>query len=159
METSLSQRPQLAVDYFMQGYGCSQSVFMAFSDLYGIPTEMAARLAAGFGAGVGRLRMMCGAVSALVMLVGLEEGQTRGDDREGKSHCYRIVQQLLKESEEINGSLICAEILGLKGFDKAQCSPEASERTQLYYAQRPCAAKVEIGAQIFVRYLQSKGKG
>ncbi len=155
----LSERPARAVNFFMQGYGCAQSVFMAFSDLYGIPQEQAARLAAGFGGGVGRLRMMCGAVSALVMLVGLEEGQTRGDDREGKSHCYSIVQQLLHESEEINGSLICAEILGLKGFDKAKCSPEASARTQKYYKTRPCAAKVEIGAQIFMRYLQGKGKG
>ncbi len=154
----LSERPQRAVDFFMQGYGCAQSVVMAFSDLYDIPLPLAARLAAGFGGGVGRLRMMCGAVSALVMLVGLEEGQTDGDDREGKSHCYRIVQKLLRESEEINGSLICAEILGLKGFNKATCSPEASARTQQYYAHRPCAAKVEIGAQIFMRYLQNKEK-
>ena len=49
----------------------------------------------------------------------LEEGQTEGADNEGKSHCYKIVQQLLEESKQQNGSIICAEILGLKGYEKA----------------------------------------
>ena len=144
---------QRAVDFFMQGYGCCQAVVAAFADMYGLDEAMAKRLAAGFGGGVGRMRMMCGAVSGIVMLVGLDCGQTDGDDREGKSACYKVVQELLAKSKEQNGSIICAEILGLKGCEKAQSSYVASPRTAEYYKSRPCAAKVESAARIFAEYL------
>jgi len=62
LSTELEARVQRAVDFFMQGYGCCQSVVAAFADLYGLDEVMAKRLAAGFGGGVGRMRMMCGAV-------------------------------------------------------------------------------------------------
>ncbi len=149
-------RVDKAVDYFMQGYGCCQSVVAAFADLYGLDEVMAKRIAAGFGGGVGRMRMMCGAVSGIVILVGLDCGQTEGSDREGKSNCYKVVQELLSQSKEQNGSLICAEILGLNGHDKAASSYVASERTAEYYRTRPCAAKVERAARIFAQYLEKK---
>ncbi|MBQ2674110.1 MAG: C_GCAxxG_C_C family protein [Prevotella sp.] len=155
-QRELDERLVRAVDYFMQGYGCCQSVVAAFSDLYGLDETMAKRIAAGFGGGVGRLRMMCGAVSGIVILVGLDCGQTEGSDREGKSACYRVVQELLARSEADNGSLICAEILGLKGHDKATSSYVASPRTAEYYKTRPCAAKVESAARIFADYLRAK---
>ena len=152
----LDKRVARAVDYFMQGYNCSQSVVAAFADLYGLDETMAARIAAGFGGGVGRMRMMCGAVSGIVILVGLECGQTEGSDREGKSACYKVVQDLLAKSKEENGSLICAEILGIKGYEKVQSSYIASARTAEYYKTRPCAAKVESAARIFADYLRSQ---
>ena len=155
-EQEMNVRVQRAVDNFMQGYGCCQSVVAAFADLYGLDDTMAKRVAAGFGGGVGRLRMMCGAVSGIVMLVGLDCGQTEGSDRTGKSHCYQVVQQLLAEVKEQNGSVICAELLGLKGHDKAMTSYVASPRTAEYYKTRPCAAKVECAAKIFAAYLMEK---
>lgn len=155
-EQELEKRVELAVDNFMAGYGCCQSVVAAFADLYGVDEKTALRFGAGFGGGVGRLRMMCGAVSGIVMLVGLDCGQTEGSDREGKSACYKVVQELLTRSEQQNGSLICAEILGLKGHDKANCTYEASPRTAEYYKTRPCAAKVESAARIFADYLKEK---
>ena len=154
----IDERVARAIDYFMQGYGCCQSVVAAFSDLYGLDETMAKRIAAGFGGGVGRMRMMCGAVSGIVMLVGLDCGQTEGSDREGKSACYKVVQELLEKSRQENGSLICAEILGIKGYEKAQSSYVASARTAEYYKTRPCAAKVESAARIFAEYLKGKQK-
>lgn len=155
-DKQLEARVDRAVDYFMQGYGCCQSVVAAFADMYGLDEKLALKIAAGFGGGVGRMRMMCGSVSGIVMLVGLEEGQTEGADREGKSHCYKIVQQLLEESKQQNGSIICAEILGLNGHEKAVNSYVASERTAEYYKSRPCVAKVESAARIFAEYLEKK---
>lgn len=151
----LDERVARAVDNFMAGYGCCQSVVAAFADLYGLDETMAKRIAAGFGGGVGRLRMMCGAVSGIVMLVGLDCGQTEGSDNAGKSACYKVVQELLAQSKQANGSLICAEILGIKGYEKAPNSYIASPRTAEYYKTRPCAAKVESAARIFADYLAS----
>ena len=152
----LDERVARAVENFMSGYGCCQSVVAAFADLYGLDDTLAKKIAAGFGGGVGRMRMMCGAVSGIVMLVGLHCGQTEGSDREGKSACYKVVQELLAQSREQNGSLICAEILGLKGYEKAPCSYIASPRTAEYYKSRPCAAKVESAARIFADFLKKK---
>ena len=152
----LDERVERAVENFMAGYGCCQSVVAAFADLYGLDDTLAKKIAAGFGGGVGRMRMMCGAVSGIVMLVGLDCGQTEGSDREGKSACYKVVQELLARSKEENGSLICAEILGLEGNVKAHSNYEASPRTAEYYKHRPCAAKVESAAQIFANYLRAK---
>ena len=152
----MEERVKRAVDNFMQGYGCCQSVVAAFADLYGLDETLAKKIAAGFGGGVGRLRMMCGAVSGIVMLVGLDCGQTEGSDRAGKSACYKVVQDLLAKSKEENGSLICAEILGIEGYEKAQSSYVASARTAEYYKTRPCAAKVESAARIFANYLKDK---
>ena len=155
-DQELDERVARAVDNFMQGYGCCQSVVAAFADLYSLDETMAKKIAAGFGGGVGRLRMMCGAVSGIVMLVGLDCGQTEGSDREGKSACYKVVQDLLARSKAENGSLICAESLGIKGYEKVPCSYVASERTAEYYKKRPCAAKVESAARIFADYLKEK---
>jgi C_GCAxxG_C_C family probable redox protein len=157
-EQQLDERVARAVENFMAGYGCCQSVVAAFADLYGLDDTLAKKIAAGFGGGVGRLRMMCGAVSGIVMLVGLDCGQTEGSDREGKSACYKVIQELLAQSREQNGSLICAEILGLKGYDKAPCSYIASPRTTEYYKSRPCAAKVKSAARIFANYLKDKSR-
>ena len=141
-DQELDERVARAVENFMAGYGLDET--------------MAKRIAAGFGGGVGRMRMMCGAVSGIVMLVGLDCGQTEGSDREGKSACYKVVQELLARSQAENGSLICAEILGIQGHEKAQSSYVASPRTTEYYKTRPCAAKVESAARIFADYLKEK---
>lgn len=151
----LEARVQRAVDNFMQGYGCCQSVVAAFSDLYNLDDTMAKRIAAGFGGGVGRMRMMCGAVSGIVILAGLDRGQIDGADRKGKSMCYKVVQELLDEFKVQNGSVVCAELLGLKGHEKAQSSYVASPRTAEYYKTRPCAAKVESAARIFAECLMN----
>ena len=151
----LEARVQRAVDNFMQGYGCCQSVVAAFADLYNLDDTMAKRIAAGFGGGVGRMRMMCGAVSGIVILAGLDRGQIDGADRKGKSMCYKVVQELPDEFKVQNGSVVCAELLGLKGHEKAQSSYVASPRTAEYYKTRPCAAKVESAARIFAEYLMN----
>ena len=151
----LEVRVQRAVDNFMQGYGCCQSVVAAFADLYNLDDTMAKRIAAGFGGGIGRMRMMCGAVSGIVILAGLDRGQIDGADRKGKSMCYKVVQELLDEFKVQNGSVVCAELLGLKGHEKAQSNYVASPRTAEYYKTRPCAAKVESAARIFAEYLMN----
>ena len=49
LSPELEARVQRAVDNFMQGYGCCQSVVAAFADLYNLDDSMAKRIAAGFG--------------------------------------------------------------------------------------------------------------
>lgn len=155
LPAELEARVQKAVSLFMEGYGCCQSVVAAFADLYGFTDTQAKLVGAGFGGGVGRLRMMCGAVSGMVILAGMQDGQTDGGDRQGKAHCYQVVQELLAQSKAENGSLICAELLGLNGpVPEGHFVPD--ERNTEYYRVRPCAAKVESAARIYAHYLASR---
>ena len=156
MEKNLEDRIQKSVELFMQGYGCCQSVVCAFSDLYGLDEETAFRISAGFGGGVGRMRMMCGTCSALVILAGLEKGQTRGEDREGKMACYQLVRKLLEKFKQRNGSIICAELLQMQGVKVETNTARPDERNAEYYRIRPCARKVESAARVYAEYLESQ---
>ena len=48
----IESRVSSAITFFEQGYNCSQAVFMAYSDIYGIEPEVAAKLATSFGGGM-----------------------------------------------------------------------------------------------------------
>ena len=93
--------------------------------------------------------MMCGTCSALVMLAGLERGQTRGEDREGKAACYQLVRELLETFRQRNGSIICAELLQMNGLKAETGTSQPDERNAEYYRVRPCARKVESAARVF----------
>lgn len=139
----METRREKAVRLFKEGYNCSQSVFATFSDLYGINTEMALKLSSSFGGGMGRMREVCGAVSGMLLVIGLETGAIDGQDREQKKYNYQVVQQLAEEFKKNTGSIICKELLGLakKGNSFTNTMPE--QRTEEYYKKRPCIKLVE----------------
>ena len=149
----MEERLEKAVELFKEGYNCSQSVVAAFADLYGFTPEQALKVSASFGGGIGRMRQTCGAACGLFMLAGLETGCTEGKNREGKEANYKVVQELAEEFRKRNGSLICAELLGLSKTAPTPATPEA--RTAEYYKKRPCVKMVEEAARIWCEYLST----
>ena len=147
----MESKIEKAVELFKEGYNCSQSVFGAFCEDYGFTREQALKMAASFGGGIGRMRQTCGAACGLFMLAGLETGCTEGKNREGKEENYKTVQMLAEEFKRRNGSLICAELLGLS--KKAPTPPTPEERTPEYFKKRPCVKMVEEAARIWEEYL------
>ena len=156
MKIDKQERMRKAEELFMQGFNCSQSVVAAFADVYGYTEEQMLRVSAGFGAGIGRMRLSCGAFNAMALLAGLENGSVTPGDREGKSANYMTVQQLAARFQEEHGSLICAELLKLKR--DAPLSYEASERTAEYYQKRPCVKQIISAARIYAEYLETVNK-
>jgi len=138
-----------AAELFLGGYNCAQSVVVAFSDLTGLDEAFSARFASSFGGGMGRMREVCGAVSGMLMVLGLLYGyDTPGDDA-SKKQLYTVVQQLSAKFREAVGSIICREILKNPPSD-----PNPSPRTAEYYANRPCARMVYTAARILDEYIQ-----
>lgn len=152
----MEDRIELAVSLFKEGYNCSQSVVATFADMYGFTREQALRMSASFGGGIGRMRQTCGAACGLFLVAGLETGCTEGSNREGKEANYKLVQQLAEEFKKRNGSLICAQLLGLDKSAPTPATPEA--RTAEYYKKRPCVKMVEEAARIWVEHLEKKKK-
>lgn len=133
---------------FRQGYNCCQSVIGAFADDIGLDFETTMKLASSFGAGMGRLREVCGAVSAMFMIVGLKYGYTSPTDSEGKANHYKLINELAAEFKNVNQTIICRELLKdvvtTKGY-----VPEP--RTEQYYQSRPCEMLIGEAAEIVAK--------
>ncbi len=138
-------RVEYAVDLFKSGYNCAQSVFAAYADLLGMDLTTALKMSSAMGAGVGRMREVCGTVSAMAMLAGLKEGNDDPADTEAKAHIYEVVRQMSAQFKEKHGTIICRELLGIEGMEE---SAQPSERTPEYYASRPCAGFIACAAEI-----------
>ena len=122
-----------AEELFRMGYNCSQSVYAAFAEDLGMSVEEAAKRASPFGAGFGKLREVCGAVSGMVLVLGDLCGYQDPTDAAGKQALYALVQ-----------------LLGLaKGEDLA----EPAVRTEEYYQSRPCVGVCRRAAELLEAYL------
>lgn len=157
MRVNVEERVAKAVELFGEGYNCSQSVVAAYADIYGFTKEQALKMSASFGAGIGRMRETCGAACGMFLLAGLETGSTDPKDAAGKGANYAVVQNLAARFREINGSIVCAELLGLREKkDIGIGSPtQPQERNAEYYKKRPCVEMVRTAAQLFGEYLNT----
>lgn len=139
-----------AEELFRSGYNCSQSVFAAFADEAGMTVEEAAQLASPFGAGFGKLREVCGAVSGMTLIAGKLKGYSDPEDYEGKKALYALIREMCSEFENRQGSLICRELLGL---EKGEDIGEPAVRTEEYYRSRPCVGACRTAAEIAEKML------
>ena len=101
-----------AKENFLNGYNCCQAVFLACTDELGLDTETRAKIASSFGGGMGGMRQVCGAVSGMLMALGLHQGYTDPKDKAGKAAQYEVIRALADEFKRENGSIICRELLG-----------------------------------------------
>ena len=145
-------RADRAEELFRQGYNCSQSVFAAFADKLGMTTEEAAGIASPFGAGFGKLREVCGAVSGMTLLAGYMRGYSDPQDYGSKKELYALIQEMCAEFRKQQNSIICRELLGL---EEGQDLAEPSVRTEEYYRSRPCIGACRTAAGIVEKYLIS----
>lgn len=144
------EKSALAKSNFEEGYNCAQSVLLAFCDETGFTREQAARLASTFGGGMGRMREVCGAVSAMFMIEGLLRGYDDPKAKEEKSEVYARVRALAGKFTEKNHSIICRELLM-----ETEKTPgyEPEERTKGYYERRPCGCYIEDAAYLIAEAL------
>ncbi len=140
-----SPAEERALAYFHQDYNCAQSVFAAFAEQMSVSEELALRLSAGFGAGVGRMRGMCGAFSGLTMLAGFRHGNLTGNP-DDKEHIFSLVREQAAAFKAEFGTLTCRELLHLDTDVQEGARPNA--RTQAYYDARPCERCVAFCAKL-----------
>lgn len=146
----MESRVDKATATFEEGYTCAQSVFATYADLFGMDRETALKLSSPMGGGIGRMREVCGAVSAMALLAGLKEGNANPENEEGKERIYLLTRQLAGKFREQFGTIICRELLGIEGMEE---SARPSERTQQYYEERPCPRLIAAAAGIIEEIL------
>ena len=145
METK-PKHSQIAANYFKKGYNCAQSVFLTYAKDFGIDETMALKMSSSFGGGMGRLREVCGDVSAMFMIAGLAKGYTEPNNDTLKAEHYKRIQELAKQFKEKHGTIICRELLG--ETDGKDSSFVPSKRTAEYYTKRPCEQFIKEACEI-----------
>ncbi len=147
-----------ARELFMEGYNCSQAVVGAFAEELGMEKATAMKLASSFGAGMGRLREVCGTVTGMFLIAGLKYGYSDPKAKEEKVSHYKRIQTLAAQFREKNGTIICRELLEKRMKKPVDTSPIPEERTEQYYKQRPCVAVVMQAAEIMEQYINENKK-
>lgn len=120
-------RTEDALSMFQSGLACSQAVFASYAEDLGLSKEKALMVASGFGAGMGRMSLTCGAVTGAFMVLGLKEGYSSGEDKESKEKIYRLTREFGEKFRDIYGSIECRQLLefdistpdGYKGASEA----------------------------------------
>lgn len=135
---------QKARDLFLSGCSCSQAVFAAFADDFGMDEQTALRLASSFGGGMGGMRETCGAVSGMLMVAGLKWGYSEVGDLEKKTAHYARVRKLIDSFKAQHTTIVCRELLVHLG----ELKKDPSARTAEYYRVRPCVMFVETAARL-----------
>jgi C_GCAxxG_C_C family probable redox protein len=99
-----------ALARFREGYNCAQSAFSAFAEELGLPLDVALRLAAPFGGGIGRQGEVCGAASGALMALGLQYGGAV-PDKALKEQTYAVAAEFLRRFEAQVGSICCRDLI------------------------------------------------
>jgi len=90
---------QVAYDGMLQGYHCSEAVLMGMKKFLGIETSLIPRIGTGFGGGIGGTGSVCGAITAGVIVIGIEYGR---DDLKDESDqiAWSLIQDFIQQFKE-----------------------------------------------------------
>ncbi len=138
------EKTEQARKFFLSGYNCAQSVLLTYAPELHYSTELAQKIAAGFGGGMGKTQETCGAVTGAIMVLGILRGEVAGNNEELKTGSYRSVKTLMREFSDRYGTTRCSELTGCD-----LNTPEGSARFQEEnMMENICAGCVEEAVRI-----------
>ena len=148
----MSERVEQAVNLFVDGYSCAQSILAVYGPSLGVEKNAALRLAAPLGGGLSRTDGPCGAATGALLVLGLKFGHSHPEDEESAERIRNLTQDYLSRYDERKGSTMCTDILGhnlsLPGV------PEKVKEGQL--AAETCPDVVRTAAQLLEEYLETE---
>ena len=108
---------------FESGFNCAQAILAQFGPDLGLTEEMANRMGAGLGGGIGIMGRTCGAVSGACLVLGLRFGSPvvghenaarvsarvrdfirRFEDRHGNTMCRGLIKRDIREKEALKAA-------------------------------------------------------
>lgn len=138
------ERSEQAKEHFLSGYNCAQSVVLSFADDLKFSKELALKMSAGFGGGMGKLQETCGAVTGAIMVLGLLKGEEVNNNDELKSEAYSSVKELSREFTTAYNTTSCRELIACD-FNTPEGAAKFKEEKVMENVCAGCVAKaVEI---------------
>jgi C_GCAxxG_C_C family probable redox protein len=104
---------ETAVTDFRSGYSCAQSILRTFGEELGLDKDICRKLGSGFGAGMGRMGLTCGAVTGAFMVIGLKYGYIKPDDLDSKIITRELINEFKDKFVARNKTIVCNELIGL----------------------------------------------
>ena len=105
------KKVEKAVELYKQNYLCSQSVFGAFCEDYGISLDLGLRLSKFLGFGYLFRGDYCGAVSGALMIYGLKYSSGEIYNELSDEIFYQLSKDHIKRFKEKHGSCNCRDLL------------------------------------------------
>ena len=128
---------------FLKRFTCSAVVLSAFSTDLGLDSDMAKKIACGFGAGISKTGNICGAVSGGVLVIGLKYGKAVEGDEAATEKTRALVRQFMEEFTSRNGSVNCTELLGYDLSDPA--AYEQARQSGVFLSKCPALVRDAAG--------------
>lgn len=136
-------KDEKAVELFLKGYNCAQSVVGAFCEEAGLDLNTALKLANGFGGGV-RCGELCGAVSGALMALGLKCGFYIERDFKQKGYCNMKTYEFVEKFKAANGSVLCRDLLGINVRSPEDFTTPAAQEAHKTICPKMVASAVRI---------------
>lgn len=148
----MSARSDIAVNYFCDGFNCSQAVLISHSEELGLDKENALKIACAFGGGMSHIGETCGAVTGALMVIGLKYGKYKKEDTTSKEKTYALVKKYTNEFKKSHGSIKCKDLLpyDISNPDELVKAKESNVFTTI------CPKLVESSVNIVERVLKEE---
>ena len=144
LKPNIMNRSEQAKELFLSGYNCAQSVLLSFADDLKFSKELAQKMAAGFGGGMGKQQETCGAVTGAIMVLGLLKGEDVNNNDELKASSYGAVKELTRDFVAAYKSTKCADLIACD-LNTPEGSARFKEEEIMENVCAPCVKKaVEI---------------
>jgi C_GCAxxG_C_C family probable redox protein len=139
---NMKTKSEVAVEKFLAGYNCAQSVLYAYGPGLGLAGEISLKVATGLGAGMGRRGDVCGAVTGGILALGLKYGRGGQQDRSATEETYQKTLELMARFEKRHGSCLCRVLLEGCDLRKAEGQRYFKEHDLLHKTCVGCVQSV-----------------
>jgi C_GCAxxG_C_C family probable redox protein len=104
-------RAETAADYMRSGLNCAQSIVKAFASELAVDEDLAVRMTASLGAGLGRSGYVCGALSGAALVIGARFGNSDPADTAARDKAYALTDALLERFEKEHRTVLCRNLI------------------------------------------------
>jgi len=106
-----NSKQSIAIEAFNSGSNCAQSIVKAYAKDLNIDEVQALYMASGFGAGMGRLQNICGAVTGSFMVIGLSNSLAIQLEKNSFDLTSQMIQEFESSFKTRNKSTLCKDLI------------------------------------------------
>lgn len=142
-----------------QQYHCSQALFGAFAEDFGMDLKTAFKISTCFGGGM-RQGGTCGCITASLLVLGLALGFYDSQDKEREIYGNQKTDEFIKRfSEAMNGLVYCRDILGKDISIPVDMAVIRKEKLILQKCPHALGVSIEILEDMLAEQLKDKQEG
>lgn len=138
-----------------QKYHCSQALFGAFADDFGLDLKTAFKISTCFGGGM-RQGGTCGCITASLLVLGMALGFYDSQDKEREIYGNKKTEEFIKRfSERMDGMVYCRDILGKDISKPKEMAVIRQEGLILKKCPRALNISIDILEEMLADYLKN----